>query len=190
MIVLADMPNHPRFSDLNNHDALLEQARELYERCLTEGVPDPLIRFIDELIAQDPPRTQVLRDIADDLHQRLITLREQYFEARDRVLYIVRLRFALDLTPLVAPKPEIYHRLPIDDLINSIMRQKPLTPEDAHRLRRILQVSHAIAAQVFNDAEMTEHMHVYINDWLIALNTRAARRPTGRDAYSPSERIQ
>lgn len=188
--MLADMPNRPGYSELNNHEALIEQGRELYERCLTEGRPEPLIQFIDEQIAQHPPRTQVLRDIADELHVRLIALREQYFEARDRVLHIIRVRFDLDLTPLVAPKPEIYHRLPIDDLINSIVQQKPLRAEDETRLRRILKVSHAIAAQVFHDAEMTEQMYVYISDWLMALNTRSARRPHGFDHPGTSDHIQ
>jgi hypothetical protein len=184
------MSNRPSYTDLNNYEALIEQGRELYERCLTEGRPQPLIEFIDEQISQRPPRTQVLRDIADDLHIRLIALREQYFEARDRVLHIVHTRFDLDLTPLIAPRPEIYHRLPIDDLINSIMQQKLLRPEDEARLRRILKVSHAIAAQVFHDAEMTDQMHGYIHDWLMALNTRVARGAHSDDASGTGERLQ
>jgi hypothetical protein len=87
------------------------------------------------------------------------------------------------MTPLILPNPAIYHRLPIDDLINAICLQKPLTGEDEVRLRRILKVSHGIAAQVFNDALLTEDLHNYINDWLTALNTQSARRLAGNDSF-------
>ncbi len=182
--MIADMPHGNDFSDMHDMDSLRDQALTLYERCLTEGLPDPLLRFADEQIALDPPRTQLLRDIADDLHRRLLSLHEQYFEARDRVLHIVKTRFDLDMTPLILPNPEIYHRLPIDDLINAICLQKSLTGEEEVRLRRILKVSHGIATQVFNDALLTEDLHSYIDDWLTALNTQSARRLSGNDSFA------
>ncbi|MCA9903088.1 MAG: hypothetical protein KC547_04460 [Anaerolineae bacterium] len=187
--MIADMPRGNEFSDMYDMDSLREQAGVLYERCLTEGTSDPLLRFIDEQLAQEPPRTQLLRDIADDLHQRLVSLQEQYFEARDRVLHLVKTRFDLDMSPLIVPKAEIYHQLPIDDLINAICAQRSLQAEDEGRLRRILKVSHGIAAQVFNDAVLTQDMHSYINDWLMALNTQSARRQGINDPFGPDKRI-
>jgi len=188
--VIAAMPHGNDFSDIHDIDSLREQALLLYERCLTESTPAPLVRFVDDQIIVDPPRTQLLRDVADDLHQRLVSLQEQYFEARDRVLHIVKTRFDLDMSSLISPTPEIYHRLPIDDLINTICLQKSLTSEEEGRLRRILKVSHGIATQVFNDAVLTQELHSYINDWLMALNTQSARRQAGNERRGRDGHIQ
>ncbi|MCC6613973.1 MAG: hypothetical protein IT320_10875 [Anaerolineae bacterium] len=188
--MIADMPPGNDFSDIHDIDSLRQQAITLYERCLTEDTLAPLIRFVDDQIIVNPPRTQLLRDVADDLHQRLVALQEQYFEARDRVLYLVRTRFDLDLSALISPSPETYHRLPIDELINTICLQKSLTAEEEGRLRRILKVSHGIATQVFNDALLTQELHSYINDWLTALNTQNARRQAGDDPLGKDKHIQ
>jgi hypothetical protein len=167
------MHNYP---ELNDSEALLAQGRDLYERCIQLGSAETMLKFIEEQIAQNPPRTSVLRELCDELRQKLLALHEQYFESRDRVLYIIRTRFALDLNPLLAPKPEVYHQLPIDELINGIVQQKPLDKEDETRLRRILKVSHVMAAQVYNDASITEQIHDAIDEWLRALATQNARR--------------
>lgn len=188
--MIADMPHGDDFPDSHDLESLRERAITLYERCLTEGTLAPLIHFVDDQIILDPPRTQLLRDVADDLHQRLVSLQEQYFEARDRVLYLVKTRFDLDMSSLILPKPEIYHLLPIDDLINAICLQKSLTGEEEVRLRRILKVSHEMARQVFNDAMLTQEMHSYINDWLMALNTQSARRQPGHTRPDQDQHIQ
>jgi hypothetical protein len=164
------------YPELNDSEALLAQGRDLYERCIQLGNATLMLQFIEEQIAQQPPRTSVMRELCDELGQKLLGLQEQYFESRDRVLYLIRTRFSLDLTPLVVPKPEVYHQLPIDDLITSIIRQKPLTHEEESRLRRILKVSHVMAAQVFNDAAITEQIWRALDEWLRALATQNARR--------------
>lgn len=181
------MQNHP---DMNDSEALLAQGRDLYERCLQLGTPGLMLEFIEEQIAQQPPRTSVLRELCDELQQKLLALNETYFEARDRLLYIIRTRFALDLDPLVAPKPEVYHQLPIDDLINSIVQQKPLSAEDEYRLRRILKVSHVMSAQVYTDAAITQQIFSALDEWLRALATQNARRTGEYRAVNNSDRIQ
>ena len=187
--MLAELPSSAGYPELDNAEALMDEAHVLYERCLTQNTTEPLRRFIESQLAVQPPRIQLLREVADDLHQRLIVLREQYFEARDRLLYIIHQRFDLDMTPLIAPKPEIYHQLPMDELINAICLQKPLSPDDEARLRRILKVAHAIANQVFNDAQVTDQLHRMLEDWLTALNTQSARRAGTGPLSHPGERI-
>jgi hypothetical protein len=165
------------FRDLYDPEVLRAQGIDLYDRAITEGKPELLLTFIEEQLGYKPPRTNVLHDLAEHLQMRLMELREQYFEARDRVLYIVHNRFSVDLTPLLAPKPAIYHELPIDDLINSIVAQTPLRPEVESRLRRILKVSHAIAAQVYADMVLTDQLYSAIDDWLKALAAQNMRLP-------------
>jgi hypothetical protein len=189
MIAIGTTPMQ-NFSELNDSEALLAQGRDLYERCIQLGNPALMLEFLEEQIAQEPPRTSVLRELCDELQQKLMALHETYFEARDRVLYVIRTRFALDLDPLIAPKPDVYHQLPIDDLITSIVQQKPLTLEDESRLRRILKVSHVMAAQVYNDAEITQQIVKPMDDWLRALATQNARRTGEYRAVNTNDLIQ
>ncbi len=189
MIALGTTPM-PDFSQLNDSEALLAQGRDLYERCIQLGSPVLMLEFVEEQIAQDPPRTSVLRELCDELQHKLMALNETYFEARDRVLYIIRKRFALDLDPLLAPKPDVYHQLPIDDLINNILQQKPLSSEEQSHLRRILKVSHVMAGQVYNDASITQQIHNVLDEWLRALATQNARRTGEHRIVNASDRIQ
>jgi hypothetical protein len=176
--VLAESPM-AGFSDLFDPEVLRAQGIDLYDRAITEGKPQLLLEFIEEQLGYRPPRIAVLREVSEHLHQRLVMLRDQYFEARERVLYIIHKRFAIDLSPLYDVKLEAYHQVPIDDLINAIFEQQALRPETELRLRRILKISHAIAAQVYADIQLTEHIHTALNDWLAAIASQSARRITG-----------
>jgi hypothetical protein len=177
------------FPELYDTDALRSQAFDLYQRCLTDGTPTAMLQFVQEQIAHRPPRTTLMSEVVDHLSLRLQELREQYFEARDRLLYIVHKRYDVDLTPLLKTDPDVYHQLPIDDLISAILQQRPLRPDEETRLRRILKVSHAIAAQVYHDAEMTEQIRAFIHEWLMALTSQRARLQ-GDDGRAPGERLQ
>jgi hypothetical protein len=176
------------FSDLFDPEVLCAQGIDLYDRAITEGKPELLLQFIEEQLGQRPPRVAILRELAEHLHQRLIALREQYFEARDRVLYIIHKRFDIDLSPFYAVSPDAYHQVPIDDLINAVFEQHPLRPDIQYSLRRILKVSHAIAAQVYRDMQLTEQMHGALQDWLAGIASLNARRTVGDGRRG--ERIQ
>lgn len=86
------------YSDLN---ALRIEAMSLFERCVTDGTPARLLAFIEAQIAQDPPPVQLLREIADDLHRRLQSLRQLQFDLRAHTLHTLRESFGIDLAPLL-----------------------------------------------------------------------------------------
>jgi hypothetical protein len=157
---------------------LRSEAMDLFERCLTEGKPDCLQAFIEQQILLEPPRLQLLRDISEDLHQRLLSLREYHFDVRDRVMRALREDFKVDMTPLAPSNAlESYHQLSLDDAVQTICEQNPgLSEQDAVLLRNMLDASLEMAAQLYGDIAMTDHLHAYILDWLNGLNAMVVRR--------------
>jgi hypothetical protein len=154
------------------------EAMDLFERCLTEGKPDCLQTFIEQQILQEPPRLQLLRDVAEDLHQRLLSLREYHFDVRDRVIRTLRDDFKVDITP-IAPANALddYHLLALDNVLEYFRQQNArLTSQDEVLLRNMLEASLEMASQLHGDVVMTEHLYTYIIDWLSALNVTIARR--------------
>jgi hypothetical protein len=154
------------------------EAMDLFERCLTEGRPDVLETFVEQQILQEPPRLQLLQDIAEDLHQRLLSLREYHFDVRDRVLCALRDDFRVDIAPLVAANAlESYHRLQLNEVLRTMRQQNPnLSDQDEGLLHNMLEASVEMAAQLHGDITMTEHLHRYITDWLGGLHVLAARQ--------------
>lgn len=67
---------------MSEKDYLRLEAMDLFERCLTEGIPDYLMVFIEQQIVCTPPRLDLLNDMAEDLRGRLVSLRE----VRDQIL--------------------------------------------------------------------------------------------------------
>jgi hypothetical protein len=154
------------------------EAMDLFERCLTEGKPDCLEAFIEQQLVQEPPRVQLLQDIAGDLHQRLLSLREYHFDVRDRVLRALRDDFDVDIAPVVpANALESYHLIQLEYAVQTIREQNlNLTDQDVGLLHNMLAASVEMAAQLHGDITMTEHLHSYMVDWVSGLQVMAARR--------------
>jgi hypothetical protein len=153
------------------------EAMDLFERCLTEGKTSPLESFVEQQISQDPPRLELLREVAEDLHQRLLALRENHFDVRERVLRTVSDDFSLDLSPLLPLNGlENYHRLNLDEMVRFLVEQSALPAADEVALRTALDSSLGTAAQVHRDVVMTEQLYDYVMDWLMGLNATMARR--------------
>src|SRR5574341_369616 len=133
------------------------EAMDLFERCLTEGKADYLEAFIEQQITQEPPRLQLLRDVAEDLHQRLLSLREYHFDVRDRVLRALRDDFQLDITPIApANALENYHLLRLDAMLDYVRQQNPrLSSSDEALVRNMLEASLEMASQLHGDMMMT-----------------------------------
>lgn len=162
---------------------LRSEAMDLFERCLTEGSPTHLMVFIEEQIAQDPPRVDVLRELAEDLHQRLLGLREYHFDVRERVLRTLRDDFHIDLS-LLAPANalEHYHLLKLERVMLFLRDQNPrLTHKDEYLLRKMVEASLQMAAQLHRDVVMTEDLFFCVMDWADGLSATIARRFWGDD---------
>lgn len=172
------------FAELNY---LRLEAMDLFERCLTEGKTSPLETFVEQQISQEPPRLELLREVAEDLHQRLLALRESHFDVRERVLRTLYDDFRLDISPLIPLNAlESYHRLNLDEVLRFLSQQPPFADHDELALRTALDASLGTAAQVHRDVVMTEELYEYVMDWLMGLNATMARRTWADTVLRPT----
>jgi len=162
---------------LAEHNYLRMEAMDLFERCVTEGCPDYLMAFIEEQITHEPPRIELLQDMAEDLRQRLAGLREDHFDVRNRLLQTLRADFQIDLGAITSLGTlDNDPRLNVDHLIDYAYRQNPrLTSQDQNDLRKMLRASFDMTAQLHKDVEMTDELLVYILDWADGLTAFAMR---------------
>jgi hypothetical protein len=151
------------------------EAMDLFEHCLTEGKPDALQAFIDRQISQEPPRIELLREVADDLHQRLVGLHEYYLDIWERTLTTLDSDFGLKFNLRFASSP--FGNFEVEQVIEQL---KTVNDEfggyDEVMLRKLLDTSVEAALQLRADIAMTERLYVYICDWIDGLNATIARR--------------
>jgi hypothetical protein len=154
------------------------EAMDLFERCLTEGKADFLEGFIEQQISQEPPRLELLREVADDLYQRLLALREYHSDVMERVWRALNDDFGVRLGTVNSADPAETHRhLEHENVMQRLRDYNPqLTQADEVLLREMLDTSLQTAGQLRGDIVMTELLHQYISDWVEGLNATIARR--------------
>jgi len=154
------------------------EAMDLFERCLTEGRTIFLEAFIEEQIAQEPPRLDVLRDVAEDLHQRLLSLREYHFDVMERTTRTLSDDFGLVMGAAIqAGSGEGVASLEPARVLSLVRDLNPnLSSRDETLVRRMLEMSAETAAQLREDIRMTEALFMYISDWVDGLSATIARR--------------
>lgn len=151
-------------------DRLRQEAQKLYERCLTEGKTNPLSLFLERQLAQNPPPLMLLNNVADDLQQRLLALRQYYFDVRENVIQAFLKNYHLDITT-IAPsnQPESYHLLEADTLLASV-RHTGIQLSDSENaiLLRMVEASLKMCQQLYRDIELTHQLQNMLEDWLLA----------------------
>jgi hypothetical protein len=154
------------------------EAMDLFDRCLAEGKTEYLETFIQHQISQDPPRLELLRELEEDLHQRLISQRESLFDVRERVVRVLREEFQMDVSSVLpANALEDYHRVEVTELMNYLRAQNPDLPRHEELLiRKLVETSVHVAGRLTTDVRLTEHLYRYVYEWSSALNAAAARR--------------
>jgi len=163
------------------------EAMDIFERCLTEGKPDYLEAFVHKQLVQQPPRLELLQEVAEELHQRLIGLREHHFDVRERVVHTLSERFNLDLS-LFAPANALaeFHLLVVNDVVDGFRnRGCTISPRQEAALRKLLDASLEMAGQLHDDMAMTESLYDFVMEWLLALNAIVARRVELDDEQTP-----
>ena len=151
------------------------EAMDLFERCLTEGKPDSLMAFIERQIAQDPPRIELLREVAADLNQRLMGLHEYYLDIWERTLTTLDSDFGLEFDLSYASAP--FEHFEVDVVIEQLRTSHAqFSQQEETMLRRMLDQSVETATQLRADIGMTERLYVYICDWVDGLSATVARR--------------
>jgi hypothetical protein len=168
------------------------EAMRLFEQCLTNGNGSALTNFIEQQLLHEPPRIQLLRDLADDLQQRLLSLREYHFDIRDRVVRTFSESYGVDITSLTPPDAlDRYHRLSIEQVMSFVQENGVVLDEkDAILLRKMLDASIQMAAQLHNDIVLTTSLFSLVSDWLEGMSATIARRYwDNRHSDTPSENI-
>jgi hypothetical protein len=153
------------------------EAMQLFEQCLTSGDTTIMVAFIERQLLNEPPRLQLLREIADDLQQRLLSLREYHFDVRERVVSTLNESYSVDISSLTPPAlPDRYHHLTADDVLTFIRQCDPqIGSSDLVILRKMIEASLQIAAQLSEDIRLTRELHNLILDWTEALSAATAR---------------
>lgn len=157
---------------------LRQEAMDLFEQCLTSGNETPLVNFIELQLVHEPPRLELLRDITNDLQQRLLSLREYHFDVRDRVVRTFSESYSVDITPLTpSALLDSYHRLTTEQLFTFVReRGITLSEKDAILLHKMVDASLRMAAQLYNDIQLTSHLHQMVLDWMGGISITIARQ--------------
>ncbi len=153
------------------------EAINLYEQCLTNGDATPLVEFIEQQTLHKPPRLQFLREFVEDIQQRLASLKEYRFDVRERVVRALSEGYGVDITPLTPPSELVrYHHLTTENVLSFVQSRTELSTEDALLLRKMIEASLQMAAQLHSDIELTETIHALATDWLDGMNVEAIKR--------------
>jgi hypothetical protein len=154
------------------------EAMQLFEQCLTNGDATAMVAFIERQLVHEPPRLQLLREIAEDLQQRLLSLREYHFDVRERVVSTLSESYDVDISPLTPPASlDQYHYLSLDKVLTFIQKNNPaLSRNDLTILRKMIDASLQIAAQLHQDILLTRELYNLILDWMEALSATIARQ--------------
>ncbi len=165
------------FPSAESHFLRIE-AMQLFEQCLTNGDTAAMTAFIERQLLHEPPRLQLLRDMADDLQQRLLSLREYHFDVRERVVSTLNESYHVDIAPLAPPAQlEEYHHLTAEQILTFVQTQGvALSEDETTLLRKMVDASLQMAAQLNSDIRLTIQLHTMVIDWLDGINATIARQ--------------
>lgn len=182
-------PDDAGLFSLATFQTLRLEALDLLDRSLSENRAEHLERFLEYQVAQKPPPLELLSQIAEDVHQRLLSLRQRHFDARDEIRITLQRQYGLDLTPFLPTDPVEYHRLNVEAALASFAQTDPTLSDNSRRiLREILEDALAGAAQQHAEMSVADRLYTYIMDWLMALHVvtvRGAWKDERRDTDPP-----
>jgi hypothetical protein len=157
---------------------LRAHALDLFDRCLAEGNAAPIVAFIERQLAGDPPQLQLLRDFAEDLQQRLLSLRAYQFDVRKNVIQTLSADYCVDITPLAPPNAlDRYHLLNPQDLLAYVRAHSAaLSDHDLVLLGKLLEVSVKASERLQRDIELTNELQNMVLEWFEAHSSTIGRR--------------
>jgi hypothetical protein len=175
--MMNDLSEHGFFTVAEISYLRLEAMR-LFEQCLTNGDDSPLVTFIEQQIVHQPPRIQLLRDLTDDLQQRLLSLREYHFDVRERIVRTLIDTYGVDISAIAPPtKLNQYHHLTAERIISLVVESGTEVDENELLiLRKTIEASLQMAAQLHTDVQLTSRLYYLVSDWLEGMNATIARQ--------------
>ncbi len=156
---------------------LRREAAETIEHCLRRGEDCEFVAFMEAQIATHPPRLNLLRDVAGELHVRLLALRQQRLDVRVRVVASLQNDYGIDVTRC-CPVNSLEHdaSVSVDDIL--VYVEGGLSDEaaqDMALIRAMVQASVEVVTQLSADIRLTEQLHNTLLDWLMGLSSRSSR---------------
>lgn len=175
-------PDEIGLFSLATFQTLRLEALDLFDRSLSEGNPEFLERFVQRQVAQEFAPLELLSQVAEDVHQRLLKLRQRHFESRDDMRRTLLYQYGLDLAPFLPEDPVEYHRLNLDAALSFFSRQQGYAGDDINlNLRHLLQDAQASAARLYAEVMLADSLYTYLMDWLMALHVVSVRGAWGDD---------
>ncbi|WP_119072960.1 hypothetical protein [Aggregatilinea lenta] len=135
------------------------EAMHLYEHCLTSGDDSSFVNFVEARIVETPPRLLLMHGIADDLEQRLLSLRSHHLDVRERVAQALREGYNLDVSTVQQSIQENAGSLP-----------------DGSLLRHVLTASTEVEQSLETDIQLTLRLYNLVLDWLEGMSAVAIRQ--------------
>jgi hypothetical protein len=130
----------------------------------------------------------LLREFADGLHQRLMTLRVNHYDVRNSVIKTLAEDFAVDITPLVPANALMqYHELDIAQAMQFIKEQgKAISKKDRLLLEKLIEASVSTAERLHREILLLAELQGMVNDWLEALSATVGRRYWSENDNNPN----
>jgi hypothetical protein len=169
---------------------LRAHALDLFDRCLAEGNAAPIVAFVERMLAGEPPQLQLLREFADDLQQRLLSLRAYQFDVRKNIVQTLAQDYNVDITPLApANALDQYHLLDPQQLLAYVQEHNAaLSENDLILLGKLLEVSVKAAERLQRDIDLTNGLQTMVLEWFDAHSSTIGRRYWPED-ISPGSTI-
>lgn len=168
------------FSDFSTEepDLLTEQALDLFDRCLTEGDPEPITAFIQRQVIVEPPDLDLFRRLVDALQQRILSLRTSLYTLREEVLAVFKGNFDIDLSSSIPIDNSGNYSLMTPDqfLMQVLDKLADTTPEQAKALLELGMNAIESYDRLQEDIELAVDLQEMILDWLEVLATVESRR--------------
>ncbi len=155
---------------------LRTQALDLFDRCLAERNPAPILSFIERQVMGDPPHLPLLREFASGLQQRLISLHAYHYDVRDKVTKTFA-DYGVDITPFLPTNALAdFHRINTEKVLEYAKQKATLPGKDLLLLTKLLEASVQTTERLHSEIAMTTELQDVALDWLDALSATVGRR--------------
>lgn len=151
---------------------ICSEAVELLERCLAERSSKLLEDFMERQMLTNPDSMDVMQDLAESVHQHMMALQESLFDIRSDMLQALKVRYRIDVTPLVPlDLIEEYHLLELDEAVAFVTVRHPQLSD-----AEVVNVCHTLHNGVLRAGQITQSLQIvrqileYIFDWSEALS--------------------
>ncbi len=152
------------------------EALDLFDRCLAERKPEYLERFLERQIAQAAPPLELLSQVAEDVHQRLLGLRQRHFEVAEQVRGLLEQQYGIQPAGFVPADLLDYSWDKLEDFLHSIgCYDANGSDESPGALIVVLHDAHNTAVRLRADVRMADYLYHYLMDWFLALHVVTAR---------------